>query len=190
MRRSFVLVFLRAIAYPFELMTRKYILFYELPRDFLSPVEASICFCEFHNRILLLKRHPHKWCGNTWNVPGGKLEPGESPLEAALRETYEEAGVLMPQSIEHMWTLYLRSDNQNSILHLFRGRFDSLPSISLREGETVDFAWKTVSEAYSLPLINGGEEMLRHYQQYLDERKKPTFMKSEERSKIFSDIPE
>ena len=26
---------------------------------------------------------------------GGKLEPGESPLEAALRETYEEVGLVI-----------------------------------------------------------------------------------------------
>ncbi|MDY6778749.1 MAG: NUDIX domain-containing protein, partial [Candidatus Nanohaloarchaea archaeon] len=28
-----------------------------------------------------------------WNLPAGKLEPGETPREAAIRETREEAGI-------------------------------------------------------------------------------------------------
>lgn len=29
------------------------------------------------------------------NFPGGKIEPGETPEQAAIRETYEETGVLL-----------------------------------------------------------------------------------------------
>lgn len=39
-------------------------------------------------KIILTK---HKNRG--WEIPGGKVEPGESPLEAAQRELMEEAGV-------------------------------------------------------------------------------------------------
>lgn len=44
-------------------------------------------------RILFLKRgsgandHPGTWC-----FPGGKIEPGETPIMAAQRETWEETG--------------------------------------------------------------------------------------------------
>lgn len=49
-------------------------------------------------RVLLLKRstssdHPGEWC-----FPGGGAEDGESPREAAKRELYEEAGVVMGSS--------------------------------------------------------------------------------------------
>lgn len=41
------------------------------------------------DRVLL---HRHKRLG-IWLQPGGHLEPGEAPWDAALRETFEETGV-------------------------------------------------------------------------------------------------
>jgi 8-oxo-dGTP diphosphatase len=49
----------------------------------------------FHTRdrvLLQLRQYSHH--SDTWSTPGGSIEPGESPLEAALREVEEElAGV-------------------------------------------------------------------------------------------------
>jgi 8-oxo-dGTP pyrophosphatase MutT (NUDIX family) len=33
-----------------------------------------------------------------WALPGGRIDPGETPIEAALRETDEEVGVRLPES--------------------------------------------------------------------------------------------
>lgn len=33
-----------------------------------------------------------------WALPGGRLDPGETPVDAALRETHEEIGVHLPGS--------------------------------------------------------------------------------------------
>lgn len=38
---------------------------------------------------ILLSRHR---CRNTWETQGGHIEPGETPMEAAKRELYEESG--------------------------------------------------------------------------------------------------
>ena len=43
-------------------------------------------------RILLIRKKRGMGSGK-WNAPGGKLEPGESALAAAARETQEETGI-------------------------------------------------------------------------------------------------
>ena len=43
--------------------------------------------------VLLQLRAEWSHSGGTWGIPGGALKKGESPVEAALRESHEEAGV-------------------------------------------------------------------------------------------------
>ena len=40
---------------------------------------------------IMLSRHKQR---TTWETQGGHVEPGETPLEAAKRELYEESGAL------------------------------------------------------------------------------------------------
>lgn len=44
-------------------------------------------------RWLLQKRPAHKHYGGWWEVPGGKVEPGELPADALARELMEELGI-------------------------------------------------------------------------------------------------
>ena len=44
-------------------------------------------------RVLVTRRAPHAHQGGLWEFPGGKLEPGESVLEALARELWEELGI-------------------------------------------------------------------------------------------------
>jgi len=45
-------------------------------------------------QVLLCRRSPERaWCPGVWDLPGGHIEPGESPQEALVRELHEEIGV-------------------------------------------------------------------------------------------------
>jgi mutator protein MutT len=47
-----------------------------------------------HNdEVLLCKRGPKETLPNIWSIPGGGIENGESPGQAAIREFYEETNV-------------------------------------------------------------------------------------------------
>lgn len=45
-------------------------------------------------RWLVARRFDDAHLGGSWEFPGGKREPGETAAEAAVRELYEECGVI------------------------------------------------------------------------------------------------
>jgi len=45
------------------------------------------------DRVLLVRQAPGHSLQGQWTVPWGRLEAGESPAAAALRETQEEGGL-------------------------------------------------------------------------------------------------
>lgn len=56
------------------------------------PKLGAIAVVLHDGRFLLVKRKKEPHAG-TWGFPGGHVEPGETALEAAVRELREETGV-------------------------------------------------------------------------------------------------
>jgi 8-oxo-dGTP diphosphatase len=54
---------------------------------------AACALIDTDGRILLTRRPEGKAMAGLWEFPGGKLEPGESPEEAVIRELQEELGI-------------------------------------------------------------------------------------------------
>lgn len=56
----------------------------------LKEYKYVVVLSEYQGEILL-SRHKKR---TTWETQGGHIEPGETPLEAARRELYEESGAM------------------------------------------------------------------------------------------------
>jgi 8-oxo-dGTP diphosphatase len=60
--------------------------------DMLEPHRIAQIFLVRDQRILILQRASGRGTG-WWSPPGGDLELGEQPSDAAIRETFEETGL-------------------------------------------------------------------------------------------------
>ncbi|MBU2981069.1 8-oxo-dGTP diphosphatase MutT [Lentibacter algarum] len=54
---------------------------------------SAVALIDKDNRVLLAKRPEGKAMAGLWEFPGGKIETGETPEEALVRELREELGI-------------------------------------------------------------------------------------------------
>lgn len=58
---------------------------------------AAAALIDPDGRVLVAERPPGKTLGGLWEFPGGKVEPGERPEEALIRELAEEIGIAVEE---------------------------------------------------------------------------------------------
>lgn len=56
-------------------------------------LDVALALVQRNGHWLVAQRHPDAHLGGLWEFPGGKLLPGETPTQGALRELQEECGV-------------------------------------------------------------------------------------------------
>jgi 8-oxo-dGTP diphosphatase len=59
------------------------------------PKPIAIAVVEMEGRFLIGQRGAGGPLPGMWEFPGGKVEPGETPEQAAVRECHEETGLLV-----------------------------------------------------------------------------------------------
>jgi mutator protein MutT len=135
--------------------------FKESPSDFLPRVEVVAVFCEYEGRYLFLKKTAGTNNGNLWGLPAGKIEPGESQEEAAVREVEEETGLqLQRERLIPLRSVYVRRPC-DFVFHTYRYLLEAEPVvIRLSPSEHEEWRWATLDEVKELECIQGGHEAI------------------------------
>jgi phosphatase NudJ len=133
---------------------------------------------EHDGHVLLVREAKH---GQRWYAPAGGLEPGETIREAAIRETEEEAGILVePTSLLRVEQQWFASDQAGEGLvswwryvvrahpvgplapkhradhHSLEARWvrpEAIDSFSLRHPEVIELVALACANPPSMPLV-------------------------------------
>ena len=134
------------------------------PIDFTPKVEVAACYLELDGKLLILQRAGNLETGK-WGVPAGKLEKNESPLQAAIRELFEETGSLSSEAIQiqDLGALYMRKPEIDYTYHMFKFHLKELPRVTLSIKEHQNYTWGSAEDLEKLPLMAGAKEALEHY---------------------------
>ncbi|GAB5900285.1 NUDIX hydrolase [Mycolicibacterium mageritense] len=62
-----------------------------------AAVTVCVLDAERDATILMIKRAPRGLNSGQWALPGGRIEPGETAVEAAVRELHEEVGLRLTE---------------------------------------------------------------------------------------------
>lgn len=106
--------------------------------------------------LLIQENHPPD--KGKWNIPAGKLDFSEKPVDAAAREAFEESGIdFKPTAILGINSIY-RQDVPGEV-HALRIIFTGIAknNVSLEYGENInglaeiaDYKWLTPSEVLAM----------------------------------------
>jgi 8-oxo-dGTP diphosphatase len=127
------------------------------------PIIVAAAVLVEDGRVLLTQRHEHQHLGGLWEFPGGKLEKGESPEEALVRECREECGIEVTVA-EVLEVTHHRYPEKEVLLLFYR--------CELREGEVrhlqvADHAWVAPAELGRYPLPAADARVVERIQRLL-----------------------
>ncbi|MBQ8529034.1 MAG: NUDIX hydrolase [Clostridia bacterium] len=120
------------------------------------------------DKLLITQRHPNKWRGLSWEVPGGGVILGEVPRESAARELFEETGIsALPEELSLLGTSFHGAAMIYSYYLELRGQ----PNLTLQPTEVVDYKYLTLPEATLVSELTPGTKIrLETYWNILKEK--------------------
>jgi ADP-ribose pyrophosphatase len=69
-------------------------------------------------QVLLIRQYRYATEGYLYEIPAGRLNPGEAPRDCALRELKEETGCSAGE-VQHLFTMYTTPGFTDEKIHLF-----------------------------------------------------------------------
>jgi 8-oxo-dGTP diphosphatase len=127
-----------------------------MAQDILLVVACALVDAD--GRVLLAQRPEGKKLAGMWEFPGGKVEPGESPEAALIRELDEELGLTTWESCLAPLTFASHSyDSFHLLMPLFVcRRYDGQPRG--REGQALK--WVRPRDMRTLPMPPADEPLV------------------------------
>jgi 8-oxo-dGTP pyrophosphatase MutT (NUDIX family) len=127
----------------------------EYDLDFVRhPGAAAVVALDAAGRLCMVRQYRHGIADFLWEIPAGKLDPGEAPEACAVRELAEETGI-----VAQRWTSlgqYLPAPGIfTELIHLYLARDLSVGAPAPDADEDLELQWLPLSDA--LAKVQRGE---------------------------------
>lgn len=113
------------------------------------PGGAAVVAIDAEGRVCLLRQFRHAAGGWLTELPAGKLDGGEPPLECARRELAEEAGVSARQW-EKLGEFFSSPGVLTEVIHLFLAQDLEPADASPEDHEVLEATWVPLQDAIDL----------------------------------------
>ena len=126
---------------------------------------SAVALIDIDGRVLLAQRPEGKSMAGLWEFPGGKVEQGETPESALIRELHEELGIETWQSCLAPLTFASHSyDDFHLLMPLFACRkWEGTPQP--REGQTLK--WVRGNELRDYPMPAADIPLIPHLRDWM-----------------------
>ena len=118
-------------------------------RSLLGNPASGAMLLESQSSELLIVKSNYK---GYWSLPGGVIDPGEAPKQAALRETKEEVGLtILPDDTHFVGVVYRKSRIRDTYQFIFKASIDqeSIEKIVLQASEVEEHAFVSKEQVKS-----------------------------------------
>ncbi len=118
------------------------------------------CIIDEQRRVLLTRRCIEPFCGQ-WVMPGGKVDHGETLLEALHREVHEEVGIEV--HIDRLLDVYEHvacGDNEDHYVILYYRAHPLTAELSLNISEVTEADWVPESQLRTYDMTPGTRHIL------------------------------
>ncbi len=105
-------------------------------------------------RVVLVRQYRYAVDARVWELPAGRIDPGETPEEGARRELEEEVG-LRPGSLEPFLEFWTTPGFCDEVMHLYRAT--ELESVPPRPEEDENIEATTFTLAETREMMARGE---------------------------------
>ncbi|MBO5328113.1 MAG: NUDIX hydrolase [Clostridia bacterium] len=118
-------------------------------REYIKHSGGAAILLINEGKVLLVKQFRYAYGKEIFEIPAGKLEIGEDPMQAAIRELKEETGYVATK-VKKLCTAYPTPGYTNEILHVYFAEEFRKGEQKLDNGEFLNVVYLDINEVLCL----------------------------------------
>lgn len=118
------------------------------------PGAAAVVPSKDDGTVVLIKQFRHAAGGFIYEIPAGKLHPGEDPVHCAARELEEEIGYIAGR-LERLTSIWTAPGFTDEVIHIYEARGMTVGKQQLDRDEVLEVLEVSLDEA--LKMIESGK---------------------------------